>query len=311
VEAGGKKSQSLAGKAVEKANNATAAQDAQAEKLAGGVGDTPTTTITPVTPAPSTTTAPATTTPAAAATGVVPDAKALARVPFGVRQAIEKHQIVVLSVLSAKGTDDRLVRKELPHVDRLHGRVFVRSVPVRNVARYTAITRGVDLAQTPTTVVIGVDFKAVALTGWVDAKTIDQTVVDALRNARQLFTSPYLRAVDRICTTVPLNVKEVGVSTPAAFSQWLSRFGGYVGGAKRDVARLDAPAKLRGFDRATQADLAAMSGTLTSWHAALGTHPTAAKVASTLSYGRRYDSRAKALNKRMDAHDVIGCGSKS
>src|SRR5215203_2446145 len=40
VEAGGAKADSLAGKAVEKANEATAAQDARAEELAGGAGET-------------------------------------------------------------------------------------------------------------------------------------------------------------------------------------------------------------------------------------------------------------------------------
>ena len=38
VEAGGDQATSLAGKAVEKANEATAAQDARAEELAGGAG---------------------------------------------------------------------------------------------------------------------------------------------------------------------------------------------------------------------------------------------------------------------------------
>ena len=41
VEAGGEKADNpIAGKAVEKANEATAAQDARAEELAGGVGET-------------------------------------------------------------------------------------------------------------------------------------------------------------------------------------------------------------------------------------------------------------------------------
>ena len=51
VAAGGKKADGLAGKMVEKANDSTAKQDAQAEALAGGAGETATTpSVTPVTP---------------------------------------------------------------------------------------------------------------------------------------------------------------------------------------------------------------------------------------------------------------------
>src|SRR5215210_9468225 len=52
VDAGGEQSSSLAGKAVEKANEATAAQDARAEQLAGGAGET---AATPAATTPSTT----------------------------------------------------------------------------------------------------------------------------------------------------------------------------------------------------------------------------------------------------------------
>src|SRR5215208_3570222 len=49
VEAGGEKADSLAGKAVEAANEATAKQDARAEQLAGGAGETAATAATPAT----------------------------------------------------------------------------------------------------------------------------------------------------------------------------------------------------------------------------------------------------------------------
>ena len=79
VEAGGDKSGSLAGKAVEQANEATAAQDARAEELAGGAGETAA--------APAATAATPTATAATAATTgaptrvVMPSKEELAQVP--------------------------------------------------------------------------------------------------------------------------------------------------------------------------------------------------------------------------------------
>jgi hypothetical protein len=306
VEAGGKKSQSLAGKAVEKANEATAAQDAQAEEAAGGAGED---TVTP--PAAATAPAPTRTGTVAPVNVATPTRAALARVPAGVRHAIEQHKIVVLAVVTPKGTDDRLLRRQLRHVDKLHGRVFVRSVPVRKVARYTAITRGVNLQQTPTTVVIGLDLKAVALIGWVDARTIDQSVVDALRGSRALFKNAYLREVDKICRTVPLDVKDTStVSSPATFTDFLGRFATFNVSAKRDIAALDAPPTLRVFHRRTQEELGAMAATLTAWRTALGKKPTAAKLLSTKHFRKTYNQHAREFTSRMESVDLIGCTKK-
>ena len=55
-----------------------------------------------------------------------------------------------------------------------------------------------------------------------------------------------------------------------------------------------------------------LAATAASWHAALGANPTQAQAVT--AYGR-YAGQARestrSLNKRFDAHDVLGCGSKS
>ena len=65
--------------------------------------------------------------------------------------------------------------------------------------RYQAITRGADLEQSPTIVVADRNLKAETLVGFVDAETIQQTVVDALRAWRLQIRDPYFRQVDAIC----------------------------------------------------------------------------------------------------------------
>ena len=63
--------------------------------------------------------------------------------------------------------------------------------------RYQAITRGVDVEQSPTIVVADRNLKAETLVGYVDTETIDQAVVDALRaSGGSLISDPYFRQLD-------------------------------------------------------------------------------------------------------------------
>jgi hypothetical protein len=182
VEAGGDKAGSFAGKAVEKANEATAAQDARAEQLAGGAGETaatPETSNAAVTPAPA---------DESAAPGTEPGkltAKAAAAggLPLRVLRAIGDHKVVVLLFWSPKSADDKAVRKALSNIDRHHGKVLAHATNLKKIARYGQITRGANVEQSPTIVVVDRKMKVDTLVGYVDRVTIDQAVTDALRNS--------------------------------------------------------------------------------------------------------------------------------
>jgi hypothetical protein len=182
VEAGGDKAGSLAGKAVEKANEATAAQDARAEQLAGGAGETaatPETSNAAVTPAPA---------DESAAPGTEPGkltAKAAAAggLPLRVLRAIGDHKVVVLLFWSPKSAEDKAVRKALNGIDRHKNEVLAHAAHVKRIAAYGQITRGADVEQSPTVVIIDRNRKVETLVGYVDRVTIDQAVTDALRNS--------------------------------------------------------------------------------------------------------------------------------
>jgi hypothetical protein len=307
VEAGGEQADSLAGKAVEQANEATAAQDARAEELAGGTGES---VATPQ--ADATATAPATATvtkTGAPAKAAMPTAEQLADVPPDVRRAFVKRRIVVLGVVSRKGADDRSVRKALGNVDKLHGRVFVKTVPVSRVSRYQAITRGSDLSQTPSVVIVDFAFTATTLAGWVDARTIDQAVVDAIRASGELYPDPYLRAVAKECRHAFPNARVL--VEPASGREYSAMIGGFGTGAndlERKLASLDTPKKWRPYSRALRADIAEYAATLAAWHAALGANPTLARAVTALDrYLPRLEKSADAIVKRFERHDVIGC----
>jgi hypothetical protein len=311
VEAGGDEAESLAGKAVEKANEATAAQDARAEELAGGAGET---AATPETSGGATAAAPATATATVTKTGApatveLPGKEELATVPADVRRAFVTRQIVVLGVVAPTGADDRSVRKALKKVDKLHGRVFVKTVPVKRISRYGTITRGADLTQTPSVVVVDFGFKATTLAGWVDAPTIDQAVVDGIRASGALYPDAYLRQVAQACTHLFPDVQLILEPTSASdVKRMIGKTGVQLGQFKRELASLSTPKKWGAFSKATQADVATMASTLAAAQASLGSQPTLARFAAAdKRYTPALTRASKRLGKRFDSHDVIGC----
>ena len=69
-------------------------------------------------------------------------------------RALDRDHAVVLLFWNRHGSDDRAVRQAAQSVDRRHGRVVVKVVPVASVGRYTAITKGVQVLEAPTVLVI-------------------------------------------------------------------------------------------------------------------------------------------------------------
>jgi hypothetical protein len=107
--------------------------------------------------------------------------EALARLPKDIRSAVRQHKVLVLLFYSDRSYDDRAVRRELSQVHRRDRRVFVDAHWIKSVGRYQTITRGADVEQSPTVVVVDRNLKAQTLIGYVDSETIDQAAVDALR----------------------------------------------------------------------------------------------------------------------------------
>src|SRR4051794_5136077 len=164
-----------AGKAVDAAKGAAAAA-ATADAAGAGEASSPTS-------APSATaTASATATPAA--TPAVDAKLKAAKLPSPVTKALAADKVLVLLLWNPKASDDRAVRAQLRKVDRHHGKVAVQVANVARVARYGAISEGVDVQQSPSIVVVDRNRKGTLLTGYVDAPTIDQAISDALRTPK-------------------------------------------------------------------------------------------------------------------------------
>ena len=99
--------------------------------------------------------------------------------------ALDAKKAVVMLFYNRAGIDDRAVRKAVAATDRHHGKVVVKAVPVGQVGRYEAITRGAQILESPTVLVIAPDRKARAIVGFTTTGEVDQAVGDALASAKK------------------------------------------------------------------------------------------------------------------------------
>jgi hypothetical protein len=248
----------------------------------------------------------------AAAGAVAADLKGL---PKPVAAALRKRQVLVLLFWNGRSADDKAVHAALEHVDRWNGRVSVQSAPISRIARYGRIARGVDVQQSPTVVVADPNLRAETLVGYVDAATINQTVVDALRSGGVMFTSSYLRAVDKACWQHGNALHAIpdfygGGSMRRAdrrVSRYLARYQAFVA----DFRAVKAPKKYAAFKAASLNDLAAGGAVMASFSS---TVTPSASVAAVVAAERRYKAMArpieKRFNRRFDAQGLYRCGSQ-
>src|SRR3954452_18858266 len=164
---------------VNAAKGAAATSDAANAKVQSATGATATATAT----APKTA---ATAKPDATAKAATPKAKpAVATDPTKpLLSALDAKKAVVMLFYNRTGIDDRAVRKAVAATARHHGKVVVKAVPVGQVGRYEAITRGAEILQSPTVLVIAPDRKARAIVGFTTTAELDQSIADALASVK-------------------------------------------------------------------------------------------------------------------------------
>jgi hypothetical protein len=281
----------LAEKAKAAAENAAAKQEQNAGEETTGTG---------------TATTPATTQPAGSATAASDDTKGL---PKPVARAIARNQALVLVFFNHRIAVDRDVKRAVAKVDRWDGKVFVKAIPVSKVGRYTRITGGAGVEQTPTVVVVDRDLKATTIVGFTDTRSVDQLIVDALRNSGGLFSSAYLRDVNTVCSRYDRGF--LTIVQPSDSSQ----VPGYVRSSSRKWASFEtslrgvrAPKRFAGWKKSVVHDAATLSTVFADWSHALGKHPSSAKIlAETTTFLKRGTPTAKHLTTRMKAKHVLSC----
>jgi hypothetical protein len=156
--------------AVDASNKSAAGTESAANAVGGeGTTSTPAASGTATQPGASTKSSPP------AKPGLADDAVA-GDPSKAVLTAIDEGKVAVVLFWNKKASDDRATRRALRDVDLHHGKVIARAIPIGDVGKYEAITRGAQVLESPTVLVIGAGGKARAITGYTQAKEIDELI---------------------------------------------------------------------------------------------------------------------------------------
>jgi hypothetical protein len=164
---------------------AAATAAGQATTPAGATGATGATTTAPA--ATATTAAPAATatTAAPAAAAATPASASAPSASDGrsdgpILRDIRAGKVVVVLFWNAQGADDIATRGAIRDLDLHGGKVAVHIATIGRVGEYPAITQGVTIAQSPTTLVIDRERHTRVITGLSEPQELAQAVGDAL-----------------------------------------------------------------------------------------------------------------------------------
>jgi hypothetical protein len=126
--------------------------------------------------------------------------------------AVDAGKVAVVLFWNKNASDDRATRRALRAIDLHHGKVVASAVPLEDVGRYEAITRGAQVLESPTVLVIGAGGKARAITGYTETQEIDQAVSDIggkgfeLKKAFRL--TGFAKVADDVCKDVGYNISQ-------------------------------------------------------------------------------------------------------
>jgi hypothetical protein len=296
----GTSAQSTAGQLVQKAENAKATAESAA-KARAGESAAPAATAAPGAPASK---------PAATGSAALDvDPAALASLPAGVRKALVARKIVVLGFFNGKALDDHKTETQLDKTWTFHGRASVHRASISDVQRYAVITRGVDVTQSPSIVVIDRNRKAQLLTGYVDHLAIEQAIVDAMRRSGMaVIANHYLRQVNNLCQGFADGVfvtTEPGVDS--SFRSYLSDERRVVSRFKTRMTALHAPAGYGVFKAGMLRDVGVLSGYLSSAQAAFDAKSLPRLLAVVDHGAPRIKSAGQSFTKRARQHDLLAC----
>ncbi len=146
-----------------------------------------------------------------------PAAKAMTTIAKGdpsrtILREVAAGKTAVVLFSSPLASDDARVRRQLRRIDRHSGKVTVHSIAIGKVANYDALTRGVQITQAPTLLVIGEDLKARRIVGYTDRTEINQAVNDISGLHARTRPSSYKALVARGCAAATSHVAGDGAS---------------------------------------------------------------------------------------------------
>ncbi len=240
-----------------------AASDAASNPQAAGSSPAVSTggAVAPATRAPGAK-APANVTPAQGSKTPAPAAHPGTFRPAAVNRAtlvgrdLQQGKVVVLLFWNSRGADDQAVLRQLQGISGKDKRVTVMEAQPSEVASFGSVTQGVQILETPTTLVIDRQGQAEVITGLTDSTEISQAITDAEKGGAGKVLAPtftswsphtsrsqYLTRANHLCRSSSIRVNLAGSTN-------LTSLRGLMDAASaetRQLAAIPAPAS----DRAT------------------------------------------------------------
>jgi predicted nucleotidyltransferase len=99
-----------------------------------------------------------------------------------VEAELKQGKIVLLLFWNPQGADDVAVRSEVRGLAAHEKKIALHEALAKQVATFGSITRGVQVEQTPTILIINKRGRATTLTGLTDAFSIEQAIAEARRS---------------------------------------------------------------------------------------------------------------------------------
>jgi hypothetical protein len=247
-------------------SNAAAAGSEAAANAVGGSGTTSTPATGAATPA-----APSSSAPRAAKPAAKPGLAADAAPGDPSRQLlayVDEGRVAVVLFWNKAGSDDRATRVALRAVDRHHGKVVTKAIPISQVGTYEAITRGAQILESPTVLVIGAGGKAQAITGYTETAEIDQAVSDiggkGFQAAQAFNLKGFAKVADNVCKDFQYAVREKA-DPPNTVSELTDALGVAAGEQRRSIATLTKTKATSVKERALKSSMLAFAHKDQGW----------------------------------------------
>jgi hypothetical protein len=185
--------------------------------------------------------------------------------------SVDAGKVAVVLFWNKNATDDRATRRALRRIDLHRGKVVASAVPIDDVGRYEAITRGAQVLESPTVLVIGAGGKARSITGYTQAKEIDQAISDiggtGFEAKKAFHHTGFAKVADDACKDLgyALDQKLDPPTTVAALSKALGTAAVELGHSRDRLAKAKATTAA---ERKLKAALVAFAANDVKWVAA-------------------------------------------
>jgi hypothetical protein len=185
--------------------------------------------------------------------------------------SVDAGKVAVVLFWNKNATDDRATRRALRRIDLHRGKVVASAVPIDDVGRYEAITRGAQVLESPTVLVIGAGGKARSITGYAQAKEIDQAISDiggtGFEAKKAFHHTGFAKVADDACKDLgyALDQKLDPPTTVAALSKALGTAAVELGHSRDRLAKAKATTAA---ERKLKAALVAFAANDVKWVAA-------------------------------------------